>query len=241
MPGVSARRPCSTCGRGRRRHARGRRRRRGRGVEPAAAGASTATSDVGRLKVDSARERIAEVNPLVRVQTHAVRLDSATRWRSCAATTSWSTAPTTSRRGTWSTTRARCSGIPCVWGSIYRFDGQASVWFAGHGPCYRCVFPEPPPPGPGAVLRRGWRARRAVRGHRVDPGDRGGQARHRRSGTLARSDGSWSTTPCGRPGGRSAVRADPDCALCGSDADGHRARRLRGLLRAALCRNGSGR
>ena len=38
-------------------------------------------------------------------------------------------------------------GIPCVWGSIYRFDGQASVWFAGHGPCYRCVFPEPPPPG----------------------------------------------------------------------------------------------
>jgi adenylyltransferase/sulfurtransferase len=34
-----------------------------------------------------------------------------------------------------------------VWGSIYRFDGQVSVWWAEHGPCYRCVFPDPPPPG----------------------------------------------------------------------------------------------
>jgi sulfur-carrier protein adenylyltransferase/sulfurtransferase len=38
-------------------------------------------------------------------------------------------------------------GKPHVWGSIYRFDGQVSVWWAEHGPCYRCVFPEPPPPG----------------------------------------------------------------------------------------------
>ena len=37
-------------------------------------------------------------------------------------------------------------GLPHVWGSIYRFDGQVSVWFAGVGPCYRCVFPDPPPP-----------------------------------------------------------------------------------------------
>src|SRR5581483_7044571 len=34
-----------------------------------------------------------------------------------------------------------------VWGSIYRFDGQASVFWADHGPCYRCLYPEPPPPG----------------------------------------------------------------------------------------------
>ena len=38
-------------------------------------------------------------------------------------------------------------GKPHVWGSIYRFDGQVSVWWAEHGPCYRCVFPTPPPPG----------------------------------------------------------------------------------------------
>ncbi|MCE1179417.1 MAG: ThiF family adenylyltransferase [Micrococcales bacterium] len=38
-------------------------------------------------------------------------------------------------------------GIPHVWGSLLRYQGQASVWWAGHGPCYRCVFPAPPPPG----------------------------------------------------------------------------------------------
>ncbi|NED52547.1 adenylyltransferase/sulfurtransferase MoeZ, partial [Micromonospora aurantiaca] len=38
-------------------------------------------------------------------------------------------------------------GKPYVWGSIYRFDGQASVFWAEYGPCYRCLYPEPPPPG----------------------------------------------------------------------------------------------
>ena len=38
-------------------------------------------------------------------------------------------------------------GKPYVWGSIYRFDGQVSVFWAEHGPCYRCLYPEPPPPG----------------------------------------------------------------------------------------------
>jgi adenylyltransferase/sulfurtransferase len=38
-------------------------------------------------------------------------------------------------------------GKPYIWGSIYRFDGQASVFWADHGPCYRCLYPEPPPPG----------------------------------------------------------------------------------------------
>ncbi|RSM35379.1 adenylyltransferase/sulfurtransferase MoeZ, partial [Actinoplanes sp. ATCC 53533] len=38
-------------------------------------------------------------------------------------------------------------GKPYVWGSIYRFDGQASVFWEEHGPCYRCLYPEPPPPG----------------------------------------------------------------------------------------------
>ncbi len=70
-------------------------------------------------------------------------------------------------------------GKPYVWGSIYRFDGQASVFWAEHGPCYRCLYPEPPPPGMVPVLRRGRRARRAVRVDRLDPGHRGDQAAHR--------------------------------------------------------------
>ena len=70
-------------------------------------------------------------------------------------------------------------GVPHVWGSVYRFDGQVSVWWAGEGPCYACVFPHQPPPDAvpscavGGVLGRG------VREHRVGHGHRGGQARHR--------------------------------------------------------------
>ena len=104
-------------------------------------------ADVGRPKTESAAETVAAINPLVTVVRHDLRLTSDERPRaSSPTTTSSSTAPTTSRRATSSTTPACCSGMPHVWGSIYRFDGQVSVWFAGHGPCYRCVFPDPPPP-----------------------------------------------------------------------------------------------
>ena len=47
-------------------------------------------------------------------------------------------------------------GIPNVYGSIFRFEGQLSVFYAESGPCYRCMFPEPPPPGSGAKLRGRW-------------------------------------------------------------------------------------
>ena len=68
------------------------------------------------------------------------------RSRSSPTTTSCSTAPTTSRPATSSATPAPGSGVPHVWGSVYRFDGQVSVWWAGEGPCYACVFPHQPPP-----------------------------------------------------------------------------------------------
>ncbi len=104
-------------------------------------------SDVGKPKAVSARESIAEVNPLVHVVVHQERLDNdnvmgifeqydlivdgtdnfATRYLVNDA--------------------AVLLGKPYVWGSIYRFDGQASVFWAQHGPCYRCLYPEPPPPG----------------------------------------------------------------------------------------------
>jgi molybdopterin/thiamine biosynthesis adenylyltransferase/rhodanese-related sulfurtransferase len=104
-------------------------------------------SDLGRLKVDSAAERIAEVNPLVRVVTHPVRLDSGNALEILAGYDV--VVDGTDNFPTRYLVNDACGllGLPCVWGSIYRFDGQASVWWAGHGPCYRCVFPEPPPPG----------------------------------------------------------------------------------------------
>jgi adenylyltransferase/sulfurtransferase len=107
-------------------------------------------SDVGRPKVESARESVLETNPFVNVVVHAERLDNdnvmsifegydlivdgtdnfATRYMVNDA--------------------AYFLGIPYVWGSIYRFDGQASVFAPTLGedlPCYRCLYPEPPPPG----------------------------------------------------------------------------------------------
>jgi molybdopterin/thiamine biosynthesis adenylyltransferase/rhodanese-related sulfurtransferase len=107
-------------------------------------------SDIGRPKALSAKESIAEVNPYVDVVVHGERLDNdnvlqvfegydlivdgtdnfATRYMVNDA--------------------AYFLGIPYVWGSIYRFDGQASVFaptMADDAPCYRCLYPEPPPPG----------------------------------------------------------------------------------------------
>ena len=104
-------------------------------------------SDIGRPKARSAAESIAEINPLVKVNIHDFALDRdnvmdlfrqydlivdgtdnfATRYLVNDA--------------------AVLLGKPYVWGSIYRFDGQASVFWEEHGPCYRCLYPEPPPPG----------------------------------------------------------------------------------------------
>jgi adenylyltransferase/sulfurtransferase len=104
-------------------------------------------SDIGRSKAESAAASIAEINPYVDVVVHDVALDRdnvldvfggydlivdgtdnfATRYLVNDA--------------------AVLLGKPYVWGSIYRFDGQASVFWAEHGPCYRCLYPEPPPPG----------------------------------------------------------------------------------------------
>ncbi len=104
-------------------------------------------SDVGRLKAGVGRRDGAGDQPLVNVVIHNVALTTdnvmdifsgydlivdgtdnfATRYMVNDA--------------------AVLLGKPYVWGSIYRFDGQASVFWAEHGPCYRCLYPEPPPPG----------------------------------------------------------------------------------------------
>jgi adenylyltransferase/sulfurtransferase len=104
-------------------------------------------SDIGRPKAESAAATVREINPLVEVIVHNEALSNdnvmdvfggydlivdgtdnfATRYMVNDA--------------------AVLLGKPYVWGSIYRFDGQASVFWAEHGPCYRCLYPEPPPPG----------------------------------------------------------------------------------------------
>jgi len=104
-------------------------------------------ADVGRLKSESAARRLASVNPSVRVVRHDVRIDSANALEIIAGYDL--VLDGTDNFPTRYLLNDACVllGKPNVWGSIYRFDGQASIWWARHGPCYRCVFPEPPPPG----------------------------------------------------------------------------------------------
>lgn len=105
------------------------------------------TADVGRPKVESAARRIAAVNPLVRVVAYEQRLTAANARELVGAYDV--VVDGTDNFGTRYLVNDACAleGKPYVWGSIFRFDGQVSVFWAGHGPCYRCLFPEPPPPG----------------------------------------------------------------------------------------------
>jgi len=104
-------------------------------------------SDIGKSKAQSAKESIAETNPYVNVVVHDTRLDNDNVMEIFAqydlivdGTDNFATRYLVNDA-------AVLLHKPYVWGSIYRFDGQASVFWADHGPCYRCLYPEPPPPG----------------------------------------------------------------------------------------------
>lgn len=105
------------------------------------------TKDVGRPKLESAKARILDINPHVQVDTYEVPLTSENALEIFAPYDI--IIDGTDNFPTRYLTNDACVllGKPNVYGSIYRFDGQASVFYAAEGPCYRCLFPEPPPPG----------------------------------------------------------------------------------------------
>jgi len=171
-------------------------------------------ADVGRLKSESAAQTLASLNPLVQVARHDVRIDSTNALGIIADYDL--VLDGTDNFPTRYLLNDACVllGKPDVWGSIFRFDGQASVWWAQHGPCYRCVFPEPPPPGlvpscaEGGVLGLLCAAIGSIQAAEVvklivgigDP----------LIGRLMVHDAlrqSWDAL---------AVRKDPDCAVCGT-------------------------
>ena len=105
------------------------------------------TADVGQPKLHSARRRILEINPNVEVTLYETALDSS---NALEIIEDYDVViDGTDNFPTRYLTNDACVllGKPNVYGSIFRFDGQASVFFAKEGPCYRCLFPEPPPPG----------------------------------------------------------------------------------------------
>jgi sulfur-carrier protein adenylyltransferase/sulfurtransferase len=104
-------------------------------------------SDIGKSKAKSAKESIAEANPFVKVVVHETRLDNDNVMEIFSQYDL--IIDGTDNFATRYLVNDACVllGKPYVWGSIYRFDGQVSVFWAEHGPCYRCLYPEPPPPG----------------------------------------------------------------------------------------------
>jgi adenylyltransferase/sulfurtransferase len=105
------------------------------------------TADVGRPKAEVARERILALNPDVKVEVHQVRLDAG---NALALLGEYDVVVDgTDNFPTRYLSNDACVllGRPNVHGSIFRFEGQATVFDARRGPCYRCLYPEPPPPG----------------------------------------------------------------------------------------------
>lgn len=105
------------------------------------------TKDVGRPKLESAKERVLDINPHVQVDSYEVPLTSENALQIFEpydviidGTDNFPTRYLTNDASV-------LLGKPNVYGSIFRFEGQASVFYAEEGPCYRCLFPEPPPPG----------------------------------------------------------------------------------------------
>ena len=105
------------------------------------------TSDVGRLKLDSAVDRIHDINPHVAVERFDTRLTSANALEIVSAFDL--VVDGTDNFATRYLVNDACvlTGRPNVYGSIFRFEGQASVFATPDAPCYRCLFREPPPPG----------------------------------------------------------------------------------------------
>lgn len=105
------------------------------------------TSSVNKPKVDSAKERIAEINPNVKVVTYNERLTKENVMRIIKdydvildGTDNFQTRYLVNDACVF-------TKKPFVYGSIFRFEGQSTVFYPGKGPCYRCLFAEPPPPG----------------------------------------------------------------------------------------------
>jgi adenylyltransferase/sulfurtransferase len=105
------------------------------------------TSWVGKSKLESARARMLDLNPHIQVDTYAEPLSSANALKLFAGYDV--IVDGTDNFPTRYLVNDACvlTGKPNIYGSIFRFEGQASVFDAKQGPCYRCLYPEPPPPG----------------------------------------------------------------------------------------------
>jgi len=171
--------------------------------------------DIGRSKAESARDSIREINPYVDVVLHTSRLDSSNALEILEPYDLIVDGADNFATRYLVNDACVLLGKPYVWGSIYRFDGQASVFWAEHGPCYRCLYPEPPPPGmvPSCaeggvlgVLCASIGAVQATEAIKVLTGI--GDSLVGRLQVYDALEASWRTIN---------VRKDPECPLCGKN------------------------
>src|SRR5262245_61969575 len=188
------------------------------------------TADIGRSKAEVARERIAAMNPDVRVELHPEQLTSKNALEILGAYDVVVDGTDNFPTRYLSNDACVMLGKPNVHGSIFRFEGQATVFDARRGPCYRCLFPEPPPPGPVPSCGGG-RPRRAAGADRARPGDGDREAprRHRRAADRPPAPGRCAAhgvprVPAAEGPGLPGLRREPDHP---------RAHGRRGLRRAA--------
>ncbi|TDW26958.1 molybdopterin-synthase adenylyltransferase MoeB [Cryobacterium psychrophilum] len=104
-------------------------------------------NDVGRTKLESAHDAVARLNPLVTVQLHDARLTAQNALDVMAGYDLIVDGTDNFASRYLISDTAALLGVPCVWGAIYRFDGQVSVFWEKHGPTYRDLYPEAPPAG----------------------------------------------------------------------------------------------
>jgi sulfur-carrier protein adenylyltransferase/sulfurtransferase len=104
-------------------------------------------ASLGKLKVESARQRMLDINPSIQVDIYNEVFTSANAMRIADGFDVIIDGSDNFPTRYLSNDLCVLTGKPNIYGSIFRFEGQASVFYAKEGPCYRCLFPEPPPPG----------------------------------------------------------------------------------------------
>ncbi len=105
------------------------------------------TKDIGRSKIASATDRLKDVNPNINVEAFETRLTSENALELFREYDVVVDGTDNFQTRYLVNDAAVLTGKPNVYGSIFRFEGQASVFWSGRGACYRCLYPEPPPPG----------------------------------------------------------------------------------------------
>ncbi len=187
------------------------------------------TAALGQLKVESARQRLLDLNPHIQVDAYPVPFTAANARQIADPYAVIVDCSDNFPTRYLSNDLCVLTGKPNIYGAIYRFDGQASVFDATQGPCYRCLFPEPPPPGLVPTCSDG-----GVLG--VLPGVIGAlQATETLKVLLGIGE-----TLAGRLLLFNALdlsfdfiklRKNPGCKVCGTESDRHGPDRLRCLLR----------